>query len=205
VPKFRGFPPEALRFYEQLEADPSKAFWQANKSVYEEAVHQPMQALLADLETEFGPGRMFRPYRDVRFSADKSPYKTYCAAHVEKGYLSLSADGLYVGRGQYMLESGPLQRFREVVASDKTGPELEKLVTSIEKKGYEVGGEALKSAPRGYSNDHPRIRLLRNKGLHAGRQFPPEPWLHTPKALGKIQKVLRDLGPLDDWLRAQVG
>jgi uncharacterized protein (TIGR02453 family) len=204
VANFRGFPVEALRFYEQLEADNSKSFWQANKQVYEEAVRKPMEALLTDLEPEFGAGRIFRPYRDVRFSADKSPYKTSCSVAMEKGYLALMADGLYVGRGQYMLDTGPLQRFREVVSSDKTGPALEKLVAALEKKGYEVGGEALKGAPRGYSNDHPRVRLLRNKGLHAGRMFAPEPWLHTPAAFGKVQKTLRDLGPLDEWLRAYV-
>src|SRR5207302_4270767 len=105
----------------------------------------------------------------------------------------------------YMLEPEPLKRFREVVASDETGPELVKLVAALEKKGYEVGGEALKSAPRGYANDHPRIRFLRNKGLHAGKMFTVEPWLHTAAALGKIQKVLRDLGPLDDWLQKHAG
>src|SRR2546423_630471 len=151
-----------------------------------------MQALLADLEKEFGPGRLFRPYRDIRFSADKSPYKTYCAAHLENAYLSLNADGIYAGRGQYMLEPEPLKRFREAVMDETQGPQLEKLVAGLEKKGYEVSGEMLKRAPRGYPNDHPRVRFLRSKGLHAGRMFTvsDNQWLHTAQALAKIQKAL---------------
>ena len=90
---FTGFPIEAVRFYEQLEANNSKAFWEAHKSTYEQACAAPMQALLTDLAPEFGPGRMFRPYRDVRFSADKSPYKTNSSAMVgQGGYVQLSAD-----------------------------------------------------------------------------------------------------------------
>src|ERR1051325_11884594 len=73
---FRGWPAEALEFYEGLEADNSKTYWTAHKTVYDEKVHAPMLALLAELEPEFGAGKIFRPYRDVRFSADKSPYKT---------------------------------------------------------------------------------------------------------------------------------
>src|SRR5438552_9962360 len=99
---FRGFPPEAISFYEGLEADNSKTYWTAHKDVYERAVKEPMEALCAELDGEFGPLRMFRPYRDVRFSKDKSPYKTAAAAaneaeHGDVYYLHLSSSGLFVG------------------------------------------------------------------------------------------------------------
>ena len=77
---FKGWPVEALEFYEGLEADNSKVYWTEHKDTYTTAVHGPMAALLSDLADEFGEGRIFRPYRDVRFSADKSPYKTSIAA-----------------------------------------------------------------------------------------------------------------------------
>ncbi len=68
---FDGFPIAALDFYEDLEDDNSKTFWQAHKHVYDESVRAPMEALLLELEKPFGPAKLFRPYRDVRFSKEK--------------------------------------------------------------------------------------------------------------------------------------
>ncbi|TAL12327.1 MAG: DUF2461 family protein, partial [Frankiales bacterium] len=77
---FEGFPEEALVFYEGLEADNTKAYWTDHKALYDRTVKAPMEALLAQLEPEFGPATFFRPYRDVRFSKDKTPYKTHAGA-----------------------------------------------------------------------------------------------------------------------------
>jgi uncharacterized protein (DUF2461 family) len=79
---FRGWRAEALEFFEGLEADNSKTYWQRNKGVYEQLVRAPMEELLAELAPEWGEGRIFRPYRDIRFSADKTPYKTHIGAMV---------------------------------------------------------------------------------------------------------------------------
>jgi uncharacterized protein (DUF2461 family) len=72
---FKGWPDRALAFYDGLEADNSKAYWLDHKDVYERDVKAPMEALLAELTKEFGETKLFRPYRDVRFSADKSPFR----------------------------------------------------------------------------------------------------------------------------------
>ena len=69
---FRGWPADAFDFYRGLEADNSKAYWQANKHRYEESVKAPFESLLGELDQEYGPFRMFRPYRDTRFSKDKT-------------------------------------------------------------------------------------------------------------------------------------
>src|SRR2546423_265028 len=90
----KGGEGEALEFFEGLEAENTKSYWQANKHVYDTLVRPPMEELLAELEPEFGAWRIFRPYRDVRFSADKSPYKTNIAATIGDGYVSLSAEAL---------------------------------------------------------------------------------------------------------------
>ena len=115
---FTGFPVAALDFYEDLEADNSKAFWAAHKAVYDDCVRGPMLALLAELEEEFGEGKAFRPYRDVRFSKDKSPYKTAAGAVTEgEGgehyYVQISAEGLMIGSGYYRMAPDQLARFRE--------------------------------------------------------------------------------------------
>jgi uncharacterized protein (TIGR02453 family) len=204
---FKGWPSEALDFFEQLEADNSKPFWTAHKSVYEQAVLQPMSELLAELAPRFGESKIFRPYRDVRFSADKSPYKTNIAANLGNvGYISLSADGLGVGSGMYMMMPDQLERYRAAVAADGPGKKLERIIATGAKAGIEIRGhEALKTAPKGYPKDHPRIELLRNKGLIAWQQWPPAAWLGTAAARKRVVDFLVAARPLNGWLDANVG
>jgi uncharacterized protein (TIGR02453 family) len=204
--RFTGFPPAAVEFYRAIEVDNTKAFWQAHRATYDDACEGPMQALLAELEGEFGTGKLFRPYRDVRFSTDKSPYKTNCSAMIgTAGYLALSADSLYVGGGRHDFHSPALDRFRAAVAAEATGAPLAAIVAALRKRGYEVDGEALKTAPRGYATDHPRADLLRRKALYAGRDLSLGSWLHTREVIARTKKVLHDLRPLTDWLDAHVG
>jgi len=204
---FRGWPSEAIEFYEGLEADNSKTYWNENKPVYESAVLRPMTELLAELAPEFGPGKVFRPYRDVRFSADKAPYKTAIAASLEAGgYLQLSAEGLGVGSGMWMMAPDQLERYRQAVSAEGTGRSLEGLLSVIRAAGIEAGGhDALKTAPRGYPKDHPRIDLLRNKGLVAWKQWPAGAWLGKPAAEQRVVEFLRATRPLKEWLDAHVG
>jgi len=204
---FQGWPAEALEFYEHLEADNSKSFWTDHKAVYEQVVREPMADLLEKLEPEFGPGKIFRPNRDVRFSADKSPYKTHIGAYLEAGgYIQLSADGLACGNGMYRLAPDQLDRYRSAVAEDISGAELERVIAKVRKTGPEVvGRDALKTAPRGYPKDHPRIELLRYKGLIAWQEWEPAEWLGTPKAYQRITGFLRASQPLKDWLDARIG
>jgi uncharacterized protein (TIGR02453 family) len=204
--KFKGWPVTALEFYEGLEADNSKVYWTDNKQIYERDVRAPMEALLAELSEEFGEGKIFRPYRDVRFSADKSPYKTAMGATVGDGYVQISAEGLFVGSGMYHLMPDQLQRYRAAVAEDSTGKQLESIAASLRKSGLDVHGtDPLKTAPRGFSKDHPRVEMLCYKGIIAAKSFPVNPWLGTAKAKTEVVKVLRKAGPLNEWLAGNVG
>jgi uncharacterized protein (TIGR02453 family) len=204
---FRGWPCEALEFFEGLEADNSKTYWTAHKAVFEEQVRAPMQALLDELEPEFGPGRIFRPYRDVRFSHDKSPYKTWIAARLERsGYIHLSAEGLAAGNGMWMMERDQLARYRAAVDDDKTGARLTKIVAEAAADGIRVEGhDELKRVPRGYPADHPRADLLRHKGIVARKEWPVAPWLGTAAAKRRVVDFLRASAPLNQWLAAYVG
>jgi uncharacterized protein (TIGR02453 family) len=204
---FRGWPAEALEFYEGLAADNSRTYWTAHRHVYEQLVHAPMVQLLAELEPEFGAGKIFRPHRDVRFSADKSPYKTAIGATLEVGgYVQLSAAGLAVGSGMYMMAPDQLDRYRQAVADDKSGEALQDLVGQVRRRRLEVmGHDRLKTAPRGYPKDHPRLDLLRNKGLTVWKQWAPAGWLGTAEAKRRVTEVLRAARPLNDWLAEHVG
>ena len=204
---FTGWPAEALEFYEGLQADNSKSYWTEHKATYDEKVHAPMVALLAELEPEFGAGKIFRPYRDVRFSADKSPYKTAIAATLEKGgYIQLSAEGLMAGRGMYWMAPDQLARYREAVAASSSGAELVRIVdVAAKEKIRVVGHDQLKTVPRGYPRDHPRADLLRHKGLVAWQEWAPAPWLGTKRAKDRVVKFLHASRPVADWLQAFVG
>ena len=204
---FRGWPAEAIEFFDGLEVDNSKAYWEAHRATYEGCVRGPMEELLRELEPEFGPGKLFRPYRDVRFSADKSPYKTNAAAMVgAAGYVSLSAAGLGVGSGMYHMATDQLDRFRRAVADDGTGAELEAVVAELAGRGHElIAHDSLKTAPKGYPRDHPRIELLRRKGLAAWRSWPASRWLGTRQARDRIAGAIREAEPLRRWLDANVG
>jgi uncharacterized protein (TIGR02453 family) len=208
---FTGFPEAALDFYEGLEADNSRTYWTAHKDLYESAVRAPMLALLAALEAEFGPGRIFRPYRDVRFAADKSPYKTHCGAvladHAGQagGYVEISAAGLLVAGGYYSTQPDQVERYRRSVADDVQGARLESIVAALAGGEYELGGTVLKTSPRGYPKDHPRAGLLRHRTLYARRGWKPEPWLHTTAAADRVRTAWRAFAPINSWLATQVG
>ena len=203
---FSGWPEEALDFYDGLAADNSKSYWTEHKVTYEQRVLRPMTELTEELAAEFGEPKIFRPYRDVRFSADKSPYKTHIGAVIGgTGYVQLSAEGLGAGAGMWQMAPEHRERYRAAVVSDGPGTELEQVIARIEKADITVHGHgALKSAPRGYPADHPRIVLLRYKGLTAWKQWPVEPWLETAAAKDHLISFFRTVQPLCSWLTTHV-
>ncbi|GAB2689839.1 DUF2461 domain-containing protein [Nocardia thraciensis] len=207
---FAGFPVAGLDFYEDLEADNSKAFWNANKHVYEQAVKEPMAALVAELEADFGPAKIFRPYRDVRFSKDKTPYKNHQGAvvHTAQGagwYVQIGAPGLFVAGGLYGGSPAQLARLRSTIDDEVRGVELEKILARVTKAGYTLGGEKLTTRPKGYPADHPRIDLLRHKTLVVSKEFGAPDWLETPRAAKEIRKSWETMRPIVEWLGAVVG
>ena len=207
---FRGWPVEAIEFYEGLEADNSKSYWTDHKAVYDDAVRAPALELLDAVRKEFGEGSIFRPYRDVRFSRDKSPYKTHLGVAIGRVsgtvyYVQLSSAGLLAAAGIHGPAPDQVERFRAAVDDDKTGHALERIVAKVEDEGYTVGGEELKTAPRGYPKDHPRIRFLRHKGLYASKEWAPTRWFDTPKALDRVVETWRGLKPFNTWLEKHVG
>jgi uncharacterized protein (TIGR02453 family) len=209
--RFSGWPAAAIAFYAGLEADNTKAYWQDHKAVYEECVKAPFLRLSKAIEDEFGALHVFRPNRDVRFSKDKSPYKTAAAAVTESQggtafYLQISVEGLYVGSGYYMLAPDQLERYRIAVADNRTGPRLATAVDALRSTHYEVAArESLKRVPRGMDPEHSRADLLRMKGLHVGRTFGAPKWLHGAGALERIVTAWRDAAPVNRWLDRHVG
>ncbi|WP_141014591.1 DUF2461 domain-containing protein [Nocardioides sambongensis] len=202
---FEGFPVAALDFYDDLEVDNTKSFWEAHKATYLEQVRAPMTALTDELAREFGSAKVFRPYRDVRFAKDKTPYKTHQGAFVGVTsacgwYVEVAAPGVRVGAGVYEASGDRLAALREAMADDRTGPQLAKILRGLERAGFEVTGDRLKTAPRGYEKDHPRIELLRMRTVLGMRSYGFEPFVHTPELLDRVRADWRALRPLVNWL-----
>jgi uncharacterized protein (TIGR02453 family) len=206
---FTGIPMAAVDFYEGLELDNSREYWAAHEAEYLANVRGPMEALVEELADEFGPAKVYRPYRDVRFSADKSPYKTHQGAFVRVAeatgwYAQVSADGFRVGGGTYRMDAAALAAFRKAVAHDRTGPGLERIVDELRRAGWELGGNTLRTAPRGWSRDHPRIELLRHRSLTALRWIEDADVVTSPRLVDEVRTCWRELRPLVEWLgRAQ--
>ena len=209
---FEGFPDEGLVFYEGLEADNSKTYWTMHKAEYEAHVRTPLQALLEELAPEFGTAKVFRPYRDVRFSHDKTPYKTHQGAVVHADgagtgawYMQISAEGLMVAGGSWRLESDQVARYRRAVADEIQGPRLEKEIERLTAADWAIQGERLTRVPAGHDADAPRLHLLKHKSLHASRHWDPADWLHDRRALDRIRDSWRDVRTLNAWLADNVG
>ncbi|HEX8085741.1 MAG TPA: DUF2461 domain-containing protein [Solirubrobacteraceae bacterium] len=211
---FAGFPPAAFAWFAGLEADNTREWFAAHRSTYESAVRGPLEDLLEQLCDVYG-GRvkMFRQHRDVRFSRDKSPYKTTTygvildrPSSLAALYAQLSAEGLFAGTGYYMLAAAQLDRFRSAVASDVAGPRLEAAVFAVREAGVETFGETLKTAPRGCPRDHPRAELLRHKSLVAGARLSPgRTGIPRASALRHARSVWDACEPLNAWLDEHVG
>jgi uncharacterized protein (TIGR02453 family) len=199
--KFKGWKGDFTGYFLGLRANNNKAYFEAHRRQYEDEIKAPLIALLADLEVEFGPPhRISRPHRDIRFSADKSPYKLNIYADVERGgYIALDAEGLVAAGGRYMVDDGQLKRLREAVASDRSGKQLVTIVADLRAKGYDVEGQELKRVPPPHPQDHPRADLLRHKRLIYWKRWPAGPWIATPKARDRVALAWRDGAALQAW------
>jgi uncharacterized protein (TIGR02453 family) len=204
---FTGIPLAALDFYEDLEDDNSKTFWIAHKHLYDELVKAPLESLCVALTPEFGTPKMFRPYRDVRFARDKTPYKTHQGVWFgdTSRYLHVSAAGLFIAGGYWGTSSSQVDRLRRAVADDVTGAALDRALSLTATAKLELGGHKLTRVPPGYAKDHARAELLRYKTLTAGREFGSPAWLTTERAQTEIIKAFRSREPLVSWLDAHVG
>ncbi|MFL6142439.1 MAG: DUF2461 domain-containing protein [Labedaea sp.] len=212
---FTGFGEHAIDFYDGLTADNSKPYWEDNRAVYDNDVRAPMAALLAALEPEFagefGSAKVFRPYRDVRFAQDKTPYKTECGGVIEQGrgagayYVAVSSAGLRAGGGCFHLHSDQIARFRTAVDDEIRGTALAGILAKLRRQGWEIKGDQMKSRPRGVPADHPRIDLLRYRSVYAMRVWEPDDVLHEKACLARIRKAWRELRPFNEWAADHVG
>lgn len=213
VQQFRGFGPAVFEWFEGLEEDNSRDYFAAHRATYDNDVRGGLEAMLVELADVLGGEvKLFRQFRDLRFSPDKSPYKTttygviYDVPGVGPGlYTQLSALGLYVGTGYYRMARDQLERYRRAVDDDAAGAGLADEVARLRAAGLGVEGDGVRTAPRGYSKDHPRIELLRMTSVIAGRSWDGAEGIARDEALEGASETWLAARPLVEWLDTHVG
>ncbi|NLI98265.1 DUF2461 domain-containing protein [bacterium] len=224
--EFKGFPQKGLDFLANLARHNEKGWFEANRNAYQEFLVAPALAFIADFGTLLqkkiskdivfstrtnGSGSLFRIYRDTRFSADKTPYKTHVGVFFWEGpgkkmtnpgfYFHLEFDGAFMYAGKYEFSTQELHKYRDAVANDKSGKELEKAIASVRKSGeYETAAEHYKRVPAGYTPDHPRAGLLRQNTLFAKSPLIPVKSITSPKLLDVCLEHSKNMDPLLRWL-----
>jgi uncharacterized protein (TIGR02453 family) len=223
---FAGFDPDAVQFLHELAANMNKPWFDANKERYETRWVKPMAALLDDIgarlakayaPVKLGAPKIFRIYRDTRFSNDKSPYKTHVAGALplagnkmsDSGcaamYIHLGIDEEFIGVGSYYFDDKQLAKWRKLVAADKTGKAIAALVAKLRTAGYPVGGhEDYKKVPKPYAEDHPRAELLKMRGLTGGFPAIPKGMLHEAELADWLVEHGKVTAPLVTWLATNV-
>jgi uncharacterized protein (TIGR02453 family) len=220
---FSGFADTEGKFFKALAKKNDRDWFLAHKAEFEEGWNAPMKALLGELRgiidaayerCDLDEPKVFRIFRDVRFSKDKSPYKTHVGGYIPLArqgkkatdlpmavYFHVGAGETFAAAGHYMMEKESLQRFRAAIADDKRGKELSRILAALAKKGFVAEAhERSKKVPKGFPEDHPRAELLTYKGLTVS--FPPVPkaMLTSPKLVKWLADGCKASAPLVDWL-----
>ena len=202
------WPPEAIEFLRDLEANNDRDWFKANRERYDLYLVEPARDL-ADQLADLGESHLFRPYNDTRFHL-RPPIKEQLGLAIGYGgaggfYVELSLDGLLVAAGMHAPASDQLVRFRAAIDDQRRAASFERAIKSAEAAGMEPAAPQLKRAPRGYPLEHPRIDRLRMKELTVHRRHELRPWLHKRGADARVRKQLDGARPLVSWLAKHVG
>jgi uncharacterized protein (TIGR02453 family) len=207
---FDGFPAELFAFYRGLAGDNSKEYWSIHRDTYDGPIRSSLRALAAELEPEYGPAKIYRPNRDVRFGADRSPYKLHTGLYCEVApdifcYVNLDGDGMLTGAGLHTQSRPRVAAYRAAVDAPRSGEALAAIVADLSDRGFRIEGEQVRTRPRGVPADHPRLDLMRRESLNARRLHPVAKRLGTRAALDTIRADWQTLRPLNDWLAEHAG
>jgi len=202
------WPPEALEFLRELEANNDGEWFRANRQRYEQQLLAPARALAEKLP-HLGQPHFFRPYNNLRFRPGP-PLKENLGVAIGYGggggyYFDLSLDGLLVAGGLHHPAPDQLERFRAAIDDGRRARSFERAVSTAQAEGLVLAEPGLKRAPRGYPADHPRLERLRLKELTVSRRYPLQRWLHQPECDKRVQRGLEAAAPLVRWIAEQVG
>jgi uncharacterized protein (TIGR02453 family) len=219
---FTGFPKGGVEFFQALTMNMEREWFAQHKGDYVRLWQAPMEAYLlavqAGLKKAFPKGAKYPPkvmriYRDVRFSKDKTPYKTSQSGMLplfgegnpmgSTGFYSEFGPSPFVAMGRWMMEPEALLRFRRAVVSEKSGPAFARAVAKALSAGYEVSSAGvLKRVPKGFEADHPRAPLLKLKGFALSFPAVPQKLLQSPKLVDWVVERALAVKGIIQWVDA---
>lgn len=223
-PHFDGFSPVVLDFYRQLAANNDRQWFDAHRSDFRQVMAQAQDfvvdmgqrlreivpSLVYDTRTN-GSGSIFRVYRDVRFSRDKTPYKTHLGIFFWDGawskgespgfYFQLEPERIGLYAGMYEFSRPVLERFRNQVVDARRGRELNDAVKRVTDAGpYRIGGQHYQRVPRGYDPQHSNAQWLLHNDLYAVLETGIPDNLDSPGFVDDCFRAFRDMAPIHLWL-----
>jgi uncharacterized protein (TIGR02453 family) len=221
-PPFEGFPKEGIKFFKQLKRNNNKKWFEEHKEEFESYVKIPMQSYITALQMHFSsfapeydlnPKRsIFRIYRDIRFSPDKTPYKTHIAAHFvlrgrPKGfigsgyYIEIAPGELYVGGGIYIPDGDQLKKIRKAISL--RGKEFLSIVENrrFKKTFLPFEWKKLQRIPKGYEENNPMAEWLKYKQFFVGVSW-PESKCYNTSFVKETAGICEEIAPLVRFLNS---
>lgn len=224
---FTGFDPKTLTFFKQLSVHNSRDWFESHRDTYENYVLKPAQKFVMEMGEQLrslSPDvhaipmvdkTIFRIHRDIRFSKDKTPYKTHLALFFWDGtrkkndnsgyYLHIDPRKVFIGVGLYIFPKDILERYRELIAHQREAEKLLTILQEIKEKGYGAGGHGSERVPRGYDQNYKFSELLKLKGIYAWHECPPPEVLFSPEFVHWCFNIYEAMVPLHYWIREKLG
>jgi len=221
------FSPDVVDFFQDLSMNNSREWFLENKKFYEASVLEPSKRFVISMGErlkEIAPDivaipqvnrSLFRLNRDIRFSPNKTPYKTHLGIIMWQGagkrmenpgyYFHLEPDRYMIGAGLYMFPKDIMEIYRKAVMDEKLGPELETIVSIVEEKGYVIGEKKYKRVPRGFPPDHERAELLKYGGMFALEEGPIPKWVFNGDITDELMKRWKEMKPVQEWVLKILG
>lgn len=209
--QFDCFSPEAVGFLQDLKANNTKDWFAANKAIYETHLKAPsklfvddMALALGDLTGQDHSSKIFRIYRDVRFSKDKTPYNAHLhfaftptgqIAQPPMWFFGLSPEKLSLGCGVFQYKKGSLDAFRDAMVGP-LGAEVLQTTTEMRERGYRIGEPELKRVPSDFDKEHPHEEALRRKGFAVWMDIKPLAFVLEPNLTQRTSAELANLMPV---------
>ena len=218
-----NFPGNVENFFSDLVENNEKQWFEKNRSRYEADVLDPVKTLVVEIGKRLNKYRpdivaipkidksIFRIYRDVRFSKDKTPYKTHQGIYFWEGerkkmecsgfYFHVEPGSFMIAGGMYMMSPEVLKKYRNVVSQPKKATELQKVLAVVEKdKRLEIGGKHYKKFPRGYDHDFQPNEYLLHNGVYAYYGSDDFSLLKEDKVIDFVMQLFNSMMPLHQWL-----
>lgn len=221
---FNGFPREGLEFLKKLAQNNNREWFQQHKETFKKYLEAPAKSFVEAMEMRFEQllpgsqavgGKIFRIYRDIRFSKDKTPYKTHIGICFTEGkskydggcsqpifYFHLAPPKLTLGAGVHKFSREMLDSYRDAVVDDEKGAELSRVIDEMEGIGYEVKGTHYKRVPHNYDKDHPRAELLLHNRLYISYTAPLPKVISSPDLVEHSMNEYKKMRPVNEWLKA---